>query len=299
MDTFERILLAATTILGLCAGAVRADATAEKKTLTLDGANVVIAAARADAKQRNAPGGVIAVVDDGGNLIALQRLDNTFAAGALISIGKARTSAIFKKPTRFFEEMIKSGRTPMVALNDFTPLTGGVPIVVDGQVVGAVGVSGAASAEQDEQLALAGAAGLSAAAVAASGAVSFFEATKVADSFARGVPLYESGSVNYAIHTSRRDAPGQAEVHRAETDVIRVVSGEATFVTGGRVLDGRVTAPDEIRGEAIDGGETRRLRPGDVVVVPAGTPHWFKEVSGPLEYFVVKVKTNNYRSTQP
>jgi glc operon protein GlcG len=160
MNTFERTILVATVLLGLCASAVHAEVSTEKKTLTLDGACAVVVAAKAEAKRLDAPGGVIAVVDDGGNLIAVQQLDNTFAAGAMISIGKARTAALFKKPTRVFEEIIKSGRTPMVALSDFTPLIGGVAITVDGQIVGAVGVSGAASADQDEQLALAGAAGL-------------------------------------------------------------------------------------------------------------------------------------------
>ena len=108
---------------------------------------------------------MIAVVDDGGNLMALERLDGTFAAGANISIGKARTAALFKKPTAFFEDIIRKGRTPMVALNDFTPLQGGVPIVVGDQVVGAVGVSGAASAQQDEEMAMAGAAAVAGAGV--------------------------------------------------------------------------------------------------------------------------------------
>jgi glc operon protein GlcG len=115
--------------------------TAEKKTLTLDGAEKVIAAAKAEAKRVQAPGGVIAVVDDGGNLMALERLDGTFAAGANISIGKARTSVLFKRPTRVFEELVNSngkGRTVMTALNDFTPLIGGIPITVDGQIVGGV-----------------------------------------------------------------------------------------------------------------------------------------------------------------
>src|SRR5439155_1494002 len=104
----------------------------EKKSLTIEGAKRVIAAAVAEAKKLNAPGGVIAVVDDGGNLMALERLDGTFAAGANISIGKARTSVLFKKPTKVFEDIIKNGRTAMVALPDalFTPLQGGIPIVV-------------------------------------------------------------------------------------------------------------------------------------------------------------------------
>jgi glc operon protein GlcG len=148
-------LLAAALVLAAAASSARAQI-ADKKTITLEGARRVIAAAEAEAKKNNA-GGVIAVVDDGGNLIALERLDGTFAAGALISIGKARTAVIFKKPTRFFEELIKNGRTPMIALKDFTPLQGGIPIVVNGQVVGGVGVSGAMSAQQDEELAIAGA----------------------------------------------------------------------------------------------------------------------------------------------
>jgi glc operon protein GlcG len=128
--------------------------------LTLEGAKQVIAAAVADAKSKGAPGAAIAVVDEGGSLIALERLDNTFAAGANISIGKARTAALFKRPTKAFEDIINQGRTTMVALPDFTPLQGGVPIVIDGEIVGAVGVSGAASAQQDEELAIAGANGL-------------------------------------------------------------------------------------------------------------------------------------------
>src|SRR5215831_3619709 len=133
----------------------------EKKSLNLDGAKQAIAAAADYAKKNNAPGGVIAIVDEGGNLIALERLDGTFAMGATISIGKARTAVLFKKPTRFFEELINKGRTAMTAVDGFTPLIGGIPIVIDGQVVGGIGVSGAASANQDEELALAGTAVLS------------------------------------------------------------------------------------------------------------------------------------------
>jgi uncharacterized protein GlcG (DUF336 family) len=131
-----------------------------KKALTLVGAKTIMATAVAAAKQKKSPGGAIAVVDDGGNLIALERLDNTFGAAAHVSMGKARTAAIFKHPTKFFEDAIKNGRTSLVAMQDFTPLQGGVPIEVDGQIVGAIGVSGAASAQQDEEIAIAGASGL-------------------------------------------------------------------------------------------------------------------------------------------
>ena len=128
----------------------------EKKALTLDGAKKVIAAA-----VKNRVGCNVAVVDDGGNLIAFHRIDPTFPAGARVSIGKARTAALFRQPTKNFEDVItQKGRTSMIALDDFTPLQGGIPIVVGGQIVGAIGVSGASSADQDEQFAKAGAAAL-------------------------------------------------------------------------------------------------------------------------------------------
>ena len=158
-----------TVTLAIAIGAhtgVRAQ-TIEKKALNLEGAKKVIAAATAEAKSKNAPGGAIAVVDEGGNLIAVERLDNTFAAGANISIGKARTAVLFKRPTKFFEDVINKGRTAMTTLNDFTPLQGGIPIIVDGQIIGAVGVSGAATAQQDEELAIAGANALATSAVQA------------------------------------------------------------------------------------------------------------------------------------
>ena len=153
---FYRLLM-----LGLifAIGSTASAQTAEKKSLTLDGAERVIAAAKAEAAKLKAPGGVIAVVDAGGNLMALERLDGTFAAGANISIGKARTAVLFQKPTKVFEDIINKGRTAMAALPDsfFTPLQGGIPVVLDGQIIGGVGVSGASSAAQDEELAIAGA----------------------------------------------------------------------------------------------------------------------------------------------
>lgn len=149
-------------LFGMMFGSTAQAQTAQKKSLTLAGAKKVIAAAVAEAKEKNAPGGAIAVVDEGGHLVAVERLDDTFAAGANIAIGKARTAALFKRPTKFFEDVINKSRTAMATLSDFTPLQGGVPIVVDGQIVGAVGVSGAASAQQDEELAVAGARALAA-----------------------------------------------------------------------------------------------------------------------------------------
>jgi glc operon protein GlcG len=148
-------LLAALILVALAE--VAAAQTVEKRTLTIDGAKKAAAAAVAEAR-RNNEAGVIAIVDDGGNLMYLERIDGSFAAGANISIGKARTAALFKKPPAAFVVISRGGRTPMVALNDFTPLQGGVPIEIDGAVVGAIGVSGAASAPRDEAVAKAGAA---------------------------------------------------------------------------------------------------------------------------------------------
>jgi len=100
--------LTQSAVLVVAQMAMASGQTAEKKTLTLQGAEQVITAAKSEAKKLNASGGVIAVVDDGGNLMALERLDGTFSAGANISIGKAKTAVMFKKPTRFFEELINS-----------------------------------------------------------------------------------------------------------------------------------------------------------------------------------------------
>jgi glc operon protein GlcG len=144
------LLLAAGTLLAPAAPSMAQ--VQARPGITLDGAQLVLAAAQAEARRQNCAG-VIAVVDEGGNLVALTRLDGTFPAGAMVSIGKARTAALFRKPTAFFEEVIRNGRTAMTALDDFTPLQGGVPILVDGQVVGAVGVSGASSAMVDEVIA--------------------------------------------------------------------------------------------------------------------------------------------------
>jgi len=271
--------------------------TADKKTLTLKGAESVIAAAKAEAQKLQAPGGVIAVVDDGGNLMALERLDGTFSAGANISIGKARTAVMFKKPTRFFEELINSngkGRTVMTALDNFTPLIGGIPITVDGQIVGGVGVSGAASADQDEKLAIAGsnafATGTSAMADPPA-QISYFEKSKVDAAFAKGAILLDgSDGRNYKVHASRREKPGQAEIHTKDTDVIYVLDGTATFVTGGEAVDTKEIAANELRGSSIRNGETRQIAKGDVIVVPNGIPHQFLEVTSPFLYYVVKVR---------
>jgi glc operon protein GlcG len=129
-------------------------------TLTLEGAKRAAMAAIAYARSHGAPGGAVAVVDAGGHTLYLERLDGTFAAAAEVSIGKARTAVNFGKPTRGLEEAINKGRAALLPVADvtwFTPLQGGVPIVVNGQVIGGIGVSGALSQQQDEEVAMAGA----------------------------------------------------------------------------------------------------------------------------------------------
>jgi len=93
----------------------------------------------------------------------------------------------------------------------------------------------------------------------------------------------------FKIHASRREAPGIAEIHIKDTDIIHVLEGSATLVTGGTAIEPKTIAPDEIRGKEIKDGESRRIRKGDVIVIPNGVPHWFKQVDAPLLYYVVKV----------
>jgi len=122
-----------------------------KQVLTLDAAKKVAAAAEAEAKKRGATV-VIAVVDDGGYLLVLERLDDTQVASVDVGIAKARTAAIFRRPSGVFEDQVKNGRIAALALPGAVALKGGVPIVVDGKVIGAVGVSGN-SPQEDEDIA--------------------------------------------------------------------------------------------------------------------------------------------------
>jgi len=125
---------------------------------------------------------------------------------------------------------------------------------------------------------------------AAGGPATHIAADRTAAAFAKGQPLIETD--RYKVHASRREAPGQAEIHDADTDIIYVLDGAATIVTGGQAVDARVTAPGERRGASIDGGATERLAKGDVFIVPNGVPHQFTEVQGPFLYYVVKVTAN-------
>lgn len=125
-----------------------------------------------------------------------------------------------------------------------------------------------------------------------SSAVVYFDHEKVDAAFAKNVALFggESGKAKYKVLTARRDRPGEVEIHGLDTDIIYVLSGTATFVTGGIPLETKTTAPGEIRGQSIQGGDPHHLTKGDVIVIPPGVPHWFNEVKAPFLYFVVKVR---------
>jgi glc operon protein GlcG len=281
-------LFIATVLAGASSGVPAADLD-RPATLTRDGARSVIEQATTYAHAHGAPGGAIAVVDASGLLVALERLDGTFPAAANISIGKARTAALFRKPTRDFEDLINKGRYTMTALPDvtpFTPLQGGVPIVIDGTVVGAVGVSGAASARQDDEIAQAAADGFVRQHSATTGDVKFVPSTQVAEAFRVDGTLVAEN--DFRVNASRRDGPGEAEIHLRDTDIFYVREGSAVLVTGGSVVEPHQVSSTEVRGPAIAGGTERRIGPGDVITIPNGVPHWFKAVDGPFTYYVVK-----------
>lgn len=130
---------------------------ASHKSITLEAAKKVIAEARKYATSVNAPHGgpSIAVVDRGGNLLLVERPETTFAGSAMVAYEKAHTAVMFEQPTQNMENAIKGGRTPLITVG-YVMLEGGVPLIVNGEIVGAIGVSGAASSAQDVEIALAG-----------------------------------------------------------------------------------------------------------------------------------------------
>jgi glc operon protein GlcG len=131
---------------------------ADRQALTLDGARRIMAAAEAEAA-KNKWTVAIAIVDEAGDLVAFHKLDDTQAASIDIAIGKARTAARMKRPTKALEDAVAAGRTVLLGVEGLTPLEGGVPIAVGGRIIGAVGVSGVTS-QQDAQVAQAGIAAL-------------------------------------------------------------------------------------------------------------------------------------------
>jgi uncharacterized protein GlcG (DUF336 family) len=257
------------------AGAAAEFSTAEVPALTQAGAKLAAEAVGAAAAERGvAP--VVSSVDAGGALIYLHRPDGAQVASVEVTTDKARTAAIYRRPSKDFEQQASGGRPSALHLARAVPLQGGMPILHDGQVVGAIGVSGASSADEDQELAVIGANALASPNGRANGAA-FFPSDDVRRKFETGGLLLETRS--YKIDAGRREAPGAPELHESEVDVMRVVEGSATVVTGG-----------EIRGDRIEGGNTQRVSEGDVIAIPSGVPHQFVEVTDPFLYFVVKVE---------
>ena len=117
--------------------------------------------------------------------------------------------------------------------------------------------------------------------------VTYKDHDAVAAAIANGGQL--ASGPDFTISMARRTGPGQVEVHDKETDTFYVLDGAATFVTGGTMIGGRISRPNQQLGESIQGGQTYRLSKGDVIVIRAGTPHWFKQVPRSIRYYVVKV----------
>ena len=258
----------------------------EKPVLTEAAADLIARAAEAEAIARGvAP--VIAVVDDGGTLITLRRPDAAQVASVDVAIDTARTAAIFRRPSKDFEDQTRNGRVAALALHGAVSLQGGMPIVYADNVIGAIGVSGASSADEDQELAVIGANATSQFDRVSSAGVFHADAESVTRKFMTGGLLLDTDV--YKIDAGRRLAAGEVELHTSVTDIMYVLEGAATVVTGGIVVDRRQVGPGEYRGASLVGGTAQRLRKGDVMVVPQGVPHWFRSVEGPLQYYVVKV----------
>jgi len=148
------LCVAAVTCLAM-AQITSADELPSKKVLSLEVAKQIAAAAENHARE-NQWNVCIAIVDDGGHLIYFQRIDGTQTGSVLVSQRKAQTAIAFKRPTKVFEEGVAGGRNALLGLPGAVPLEGGIPLTVDGQMIGAIGVSGV-TAQQDGMIAQAGA----------------------------------------------------------------------------------------------------------------------------------------------
>src|SRR5215211_386613 len=257
------------------AGAAADFSTSEFEDLTQEGARLA-AEAVAEAADERGVAPVVSAVDRGGALIYLHRPDAAQVASVEVTTDKARTAAIYRRPSKDFEDQASGGRPSALHLARAVPLQGGMPIVYDGHVVGAIGVSGASSADEDQELAVIGANALASPNGRTNGAA-FFASADVRRRFETGGLLLETHA--YKIDAGRREAPGAPELHEHEVDVMRVVEGSATVITGG-----------EIKGDRIEGGNAQQVSEGDVIAIPNGVPHQFVEVTDPFLYFVVKVE---------
>src|SRR6266498_3542650 len=245
------------------AGAAAEFSIAEVPALTQEGAKFAADAVGAAAAKRGvAP--VVSAVDAGGALIYLHRPDAAQVASVEVTTDKARTAAIYRRPSKDFEDQASGGRPSALHLARAVPLQGGMPIVVDGHVVGAIGVSGASSADEDQELAVLG---QQAAAAVEPGDAVFISSETLHEKFETGGLLVDTPV--YKLDAGRRTGPGEVELHEHVVDILQVVAGNAKVVTG----------------------ETaHELAVGDVLVIPNGVPHQFVDASDPFHYFVTKVE---------
>lgn len=266
------------------AGAAVDAATTAQSAVTYEGAQMIATAVDTESQRRGvAP--VVSIVDAGGRLLYLLRPDAAQVASVGVATDKARTAAIFRRPSKVFEDQATGGRPSALHLAGAVPLQGGMPIIVDGDVAGAIGVSGASSADEDQELAALGASLLDAGTLAET--VAYVDRDTMERTFAKGGLVVDTPT--YKVDAGRRTEPGEVEYHERVTDIMYVLDGEATVVTGGEMQDVRVVGPGERRAARTTGGIAQRITPGDVLVVPAAVPHHFTEVTDPFRYYVVKV----------
>jgi glc operon protein GlcG len=273
------------------AGAAAGFTTTEVTALTYAGARLVAEAAGAVATARGVSP-VVAVVDAGGELVHLWRPDRAQVASVGVATDKARTAAIYRRPSKDFEDQASGGRPSALHLARAVPLQGGIPLVAGDEIVGAIGVSGASSAEEDSELAVAGAEAF-AQAQAATGngsgnGAAYFSSAALQEKFEQGGLLLDTRG--FKLDAGRRVTPGEVEYHERFVDVMHVVEGRATVVTGGTLVEPREVGAGELRAESVEGGTPHELSEGDVLAIPSGVPHQFVDVSDPFLYFVVKVE---------
>jgi glc operon protein GlcG len=267
------------------AGAGAPISTSEVPALTYEGARLAAESAAREAGRRGvAP--VAAVVDAAGELVYLWRPDRAQVASVKVAADKARTAAIYRRPSKDFEDQTAHGRPSALHLAGAVPLQGGIPIVSGGRVIGAIGISGATSADEDQELALIGAHAIGNGGKGGRDAT-FFSDEAVTEKFGTGGLLLDTEE--YKVDAGRREKPGEVEYHEHVTDIMHVVNGTATVVTGGEMIEPRSVGNGEMRARSIEGGSSRELSKGDVLAIPSGVPHQFTRVSDPFLYFVVKV----------
>ena len=252
------------------AGAAAAFSSATVYALTYAGAKFVAEIVAREAIRRPVSP-VVAVVDASGELMYLWRPDGAQVASVGVATDKARTAALYRRPSKDFEDQASGGRPSALHLARAVPLQGGMPLLHDGEVVGAIGVSGASSASEDQELSELGARATESPCDGPWPAI-HLPAADVDVAFANGGLLVDA--FRYQVEAAHRMAPGKAERHDTATDIMRVAAGSATLVT-----------------RSCGATLTHELSPGDVLVIPEGVSHQFTTVSEPFLYFVVKVQS--------